>query len=93
MARSFSAAINQMPEHVPVKKTRARDFYDVYTVVTGIRLDMAAPKYQELVQAVFEAKAVPLWLLGRRDLHRVDQCVYSHAAVPRRQRAGIQPNA
>jgi hypothetical protein len=77
-AEKLRAICQQMPEYVPVrnKRARARDFYDVHTVVTSTLLDMGSSEFQELVRAVFEAKAVPLALLGRirgqREFHRPD---------------------
>ena len=77
-AEKLRAICQQMPEYLPVrnKRARARDFYDVHTVVTCTGLDMASPEYHELVLAAFEAKAVPLRLLGQiaehREFHRPD---------------------
>jgi hypothetical protein len=77
-AEKLRAICQQMPEYVPVrnKRARARDFYDVHTVVAGTGLDMTSAEYHELVVAVFAAKAVPLRLLGRiaehREFHRPD---------------------
>lgn len=77
-AEKLRAICQQMAEYEPVRKkrARARDFYDVHTVVTGTRLDMATAEYQELVVAVFAAKTVPLRLLGQigehRESHRPD---------------------
>jgi len=77
-AEKLRAICQQMPEYLPVRKkrARARDFYDVHTVVMGTGLDMASSEYYELVLAVFEAKAVPLPLLGHiaehREFHRPD---------------------
>jgi hypothetical protein len=77
-AEKLRAICQQTPEYLPVKnkRARARDFYDVHTVVTSTGLDMAASGYHELVVAAFAAKAVPLALLGRiaehREVHRPD---------------------
>ena len=66
-AEKLRAICQQMPDVLPVKtkRARARDFYDVHTVVAGTGLDVAAPGFHELVRAAFEAKAVPLSLLGQ----------------------------
>ena len=77
-AEKLRAICQQMPEYAAVrnKRARARDFYDVHTIVTNTRLDMAARGYQELVVGAFDAKGVPLALLGRiaehREFHRPD---------------------
>ena len=68
-----------MENYAPAGKTkcpRARDFFDIYTVVTktGFRFD--APEILDLTKLVFAAKEVPLPLLGKirdqREFHRVD---------------------
>lgn len=77
-AEKLRAICQQMPDYLPVrnKRARARDFYDVHTVVTGTGLDMATPGFHGLVEAVFQAKSVPLSLLGsipaHREFHRPD---------------------
>jgi hypothetical protein len=55
---------------------RARDFVDIFTVVDRLKLDMSMVDNTELIRSVFEAKRVPLALLGhlddQRDFHRSD---------------------
>lgn len=73
------AICQQMQEYAPTGKTkraRARDFFDIYTVVTktGFRFD--APENVDMTKLIFAAKEVPLPLLGKikdqREFHRVD---------------------
>jgi hypothetical protein len=55
---------------------RARDFYDIHAAVTLGGVDLEREENRELLRLVFEAKAVPLRLLGNlpqeREFHRGD---------------------
>ncbi len=91
-AEKLRAICQQMAEYVPVrnKRARARDFYDIHTVVTSAHLNFGSSQFQELVRAVFEAKAVPLSLLsrieGQREFHRLDwPAVLETLSVPARE--------
>ncbi|MGA2181481.1 MAG: nucleotidyl transferase AbiEii/AbiGii toxin family protein [Bryobacteraceae bacterium] len=73
------AICQQMEEYAPTGKTkcpRARDFFDIHTIVTktGFRFDSA--ETPGLTKLIFAAKEVPLSLLGKikdqREFHRVD---------------------
>lgn len=72
------AICQQMPEypHTGNKKARARDFYDIYQVLTTCRVDLSTEENRSLMRNVFEAKQVPISLLsniGReRESHRPD---------------------
>lgn len=71
------------------KKPRARDFYDIHAVVrSGVAMDTVGCK--ELVRAAFEAKEVPLELLGQiedtRDFHEVDWPAVSNSIAARENR-------
>jgi selenophosphate synthetase-related protein len=72
------AICQQMPEYElrPYAKPRARDFYDIRTIIKAGNIDIAAPENIELVKHIFEAKEVPLNLLGKikdtRDFHVAD---------------------
>lgn len=76
----LQAICQQMPDYVPVpQKTRTprvRDFYDAYTVLTRLGIDLALPENLDLFRSIFAAKEVPLRLLGRidefREFHRPD---------------------
>jgi hypothetical protein len=66
-AEKLRAICQQMPAYPLVrhKAARARDFYDIYAVVTARRLDLSTREYVDLIRHVFEAKEVPLALLGK----------------------------
>ena len=82
VAEKLRAICQQMPEYGPVVKraragsARARDFLDIHALVTNFKLDITTPKNLELVKLVFEAKRVPLELIGKindfREFHRPD---------------------
>ncbi len=58
------------------RQARARDFFDIHTVVEHFRFDVVAPTNLELLSAIFAAKQVPLRLLSTmreaREFHRPD---------------------
>lgn len=61
-------AICQQSEAYEVRRNptpRARDFYDIHSVVTERGLDLSAPETLELCRHIFAAKEVPLSLIGR----------------------------
>ena len=72
------AVCQQMPEypHRGQRAARARDFFDIYRVVTEFRIDLAGEDNLELARRIFAAKEVPLRLLdkigGQREFHRPD---------------------
>lgn len=73
------AICQQMAEYAPTGKTkcaRARDFFDIYTVVTQTSFRFDTPEILDITKLVFGAKEVPLSLLGRikhqREFHRGD---------------------
>lgn len=72
------AICQQMPEYElrPYSKPRARDFYDIHTIIKAGNFDIATPENAEIVKHIFEAKEVPLNLLGKikntKDFHAVD---------------------
>jgi hypothetical protein len=77
-AEKLRAMCQQMPSypHVRNKRARARDLYDIHSIVTEAGVDLASRASQELIRSAFEAKEVPLSLLGRleesREFHRPD---------------------
>lgn len=72
------AICQQMPKYEPVgnKRPRARDFYDVCRILEAREVDLGSPENIELFRAIFEAKRVPLSLIGKiaehREFHRSD---------------------
>jgi hypothetical protein len=73
------ALCQQMEEYSLTGRTkhpRARDFYDIHTVVTKTDFRFSAPETADLAREIFAIKEVPLFLLGRikdqREFHRAD---------------------
>lgn len=72
-------AICQQMEEYPVQRNRsprARDFYDIYVVLTQGNVDWATDSCLDLAKSIFAAKSVPLNLIGLiaryRDFHEQD---------------------
>lgn len=72
------AICQQMPEYElrPRSKPRARDFYDIYTVINYSDIDITKPENIEILKSIFEAKEVPINFLFKvkdtRDFHSTD---------------------
>jgi len=72
------AICQQMPEYPqrPYAKARARDFYDIYAILTSEGIDLTTPEHLEMIKGIFAAKEVELSLLGKmvdaRDFHAAD---------------------
>jgi len=75
------AICQQMPEYAevvnsPSQSPRARDFFDIHTILEHFAIALDAPDNHELLGNIFDAKRVPLKLLGQiaeyRDFHRED---------------------
>jgi predicted nucleotidyltransferase component of viral defense system len=70
------AICQQMPEyHLRGYATaRARDFYDIHSIVTAKEIDITTAENIDLINHIFEAKEVPLEFLGNieqtREFHR-----------------------
>lgn len=76
-AEKVRAICQQMAAYpLGTKSARARDFYDIHSIVTGAYVDFSRPEFHDLVRAVFEAKTVPLQLLrevkNQRGFHAPD---------------------
>ncbi len=77
-AEKIRALCQQLPEYPLVrnKHARARDVYDLHQLVKRGGVDLDAPSFKRSVRRVFEAKEVPLSLIGRiagsREFHRPD---------------------
>jgi predicted nucleotidyltransferase component of viral defense system len=65
---------------------RARDFFDIYTIVQHCQIDLLSPENRELIGAVFTAKRVPLELLKNlesyRDFHFQDFMALRDTVMP-----------
>ena len=72
------AICQQMPEYVLQRRpsARARDFYDIHSVVSLTGMNLSSQANLELVRHIFAAKDVPLMLLGKikdqKEFHRPD---------------------
>lgn len=72
------AICQQMPEYAlrAQPSPRARDFFDIWRVVTVAGLALKTSENMELARHIFAAKEVPLSLLGKvaeqREVHRPD---------------------
>lgn len=75
------AICQQMPEYRQrvrsgTQSARARDFVDIHALVERFSIQFASPESTALLKSIFEAKRVPLSLIGRigdfRDYHRQD---------------------
>ncbi|GAJ05527.1 unnamed protein product, partial [marine sediment metagenome] len=60
------AICQQMPEYTPnsTKTARARDFFDIYTVMQNFIIEFASPQNTDLLTSIFAVKDVPLSLIG-----------------------------
>ncbi|AMG86953.1 nucleotidyl transferase AbiEii/AbiGii toxin family protein [Bordetella bronchiseptica] len=82
VCEKLRAICQQMPEYGPIIRrtrpgsARARDFVDIYYLVTMLDLDVTTDEYRAVSAEMFERKRVPLRLLGRiqayREFHRAD---------------------
>jgi predicted nucleotidyltransferase component of viral defense system len=82
------AICQQMPEY-PVrirKSARARDFFDIHTLLTNFAIKLSAPENVEVLKSVFLAKKVPLRLIGKvcefREYHRQDYASLASTVRP-----------
>ena len=75
------AICQQMPEYEEIipnvgKSARARDFFDIYTIMQWCEIDFLMQENVELVRNIFDAKRVSLKLIARipeyREFHRPD---------------------
>jgi predicted nucleotidyltransferase component of viral defense system len=77
-AEKLRAICQQMPEYLVLrtKRPRARDFYDIHQVISEHGIDLTTNENRSTLAAIFEAKQVPLNLLGEinkyRDYHAQD---------------------
>lgn len=72
------AICQQMDEykHRAYSTARARDFYDIYKIITAENIDLTTKENFNLLKHIFEAKEVPLNLIGKiretKDFHLKD---------------------
>lgn len=75
------AICQQMPDYAeivtsPSQSARARDFYDIYTIMEHFEIDLMIDQNIELIQNIFKAKKVPVDLIRKisdyKEYHRPD---------------------
>lgn len=73
------AICQQMPEYKERRhdpKPRARDFFDIYSIIQAQQFDIVTPENIELLKNIFAAKEVPLELLweikNTKKFHKAD---------------------
>jgi predicted nucleotidyltransferase component of viral defense system len=75
------AICQQLPEYSDIIKSktqrgRARDFYDIYTILEYFGINIQTEHFKELLELIFEAKKVPLDYINKiytnKDLHEKD---------------------
>ncbi len=73
--RAICQQMNEYPRRAH-PAPRARDFYDIHAAITQANVDLSTEENLAHLKAAFDAKEVPLQLLGRieayRDFHRAD---------------------
>lgn len=83
------AICQQMPGYPlnPAKRGRARDFYDIHLLVTATGIDLTTSENLTLLRNIFQAKDVPLDLLGSiredHENHRIDWPSVRDSVSPR----------
>ena len=79
VCEKLRAICQQMPEYRDSVKSqtaapRARDFFDIHILIENAGVELSSPHIKELLCSMFEAKRVPLHLLGeikaQSDFHR-----------------------
>lgn len=69
------AICQQMPEYRkivpnPSQSARARDFFDIYTILENFKIDLKAKENIEMLTNIFKAKRVPLDFIGKIELYK-----------------------
>ncbi len=91
VAEKLRAICQQMPDYGdivpnPTRRARARDFFDIHTVMEHFGIDLTTAKNRDLIRDVFAAKRVPLRLLGEmhkyREFHRHDFIAVENTLKP-----------
>lgn len=96
-AEKLRAICQQLPAYRKIvdsghRTGRARDFFDIYRIVEGLRVDVTDNETMELIKVVFAAKQVPLQLLNHigemKELHEAD---YPSLEQSVRNRSELKP--
>jgi predicted nucleotidyltransferase component of viral defense system len=75
VAEKLRAICQKTDEYAEIVHTqslgqRARDFFDIYVLMSEFEIDLTTPVNLDLVRSMFEAKRVPLDLLGRIERYK-----------------------
>lgn len=75
VCEKLRAICQQMPAYrelvrSPSASPRAKDFFDIYSLVSYFKFDLRSPENRETLECMFEAKRVPMTLLGQIGEHR-----------------------
>ena len=85
------AICQQMPEYSEFlgksyETARARDFFDIYTVVEHFNINLTTSENLNLLRVIFKAKQVPVNLIGKikefREYHRPDFIAVENTVKP-----------
>jgi hypothetical protein len=81
VVEKIRAICQQMPKYRKLVKSehqtaRARDFVDIYYLIKKFKIKIDSKENIELLKCIFDAKRVPVGLIGKidkyRDFHRED---------------------
>jgi hypothetical protein len=90
VCEKIRAICQQMPEYVKTARShpraRARDFVDIHAAAQAFAIDFVSGEFGRVLRQVFEAKRVPLWLIGQihryREYHREDFAAVRYTLKP-----------
>jgi predicted nucleotidyltransferase component of viral defense system len=91
VCEKIRAICQQMPEYAKLVKSqsqcaRARDYFDIHTVVEYFHIDISSKDNIELLEKIFAAKRVPLKLIGKikdfKEYHRPDFAAVKDTVKP-----------
>jgi hypothetical protein len=91
VCEKLRAICQQMPDYTPntTPTARARDFFDIYTVMEHFGMGAIASPSAALLKNIFKAKQVPLSLIGKiaefREYHRPDFASVEATVKPNRR--------
>jgi predicted nucleotidyltransferase component of viral defense system len=69
------AICQQLPEYAEIVKSstqrnRARDFYDIYTILEQFDIDIQSISFKQILRAIFDVKRVPHYYLKKMKKHK-----------------------
>ncbi len=69
------AICQQLPAYADIvqsstRRNRARDFYDIYTILKHYDIDIQSPSFKLILRAIFDAKRVPYSYLKEMKKHK-----------------------